>query len=67
MKTAWYDCWLLMADMIVTTALAVACLVVDLSEHFMDARALDTVIPGFKDRIYLAYSTIPCYLANRRK
>ena len=63
----WYDPWGLVAEMIFFTATAIFLLVIDLTEHFMGAKAVDAVVYEFRQRMIMAYTTVPHYLKQIKK
>jgi hypothetical protein len=58
----WYDPWCLVAEMIFFAVTAIFLLVMDLMEHFMGGKGADTVGYEFKERMIMAYTTVPHYL-----
>ncbi len=58
----WYDPWLLIAEIIFFIASAVFLLVIDITEHSMVRLDAGTIGAEFKERLYLAYTTVPHYL-----
>ncbi len=60
----WYDPWCLVVEMILFTVIGIFLLVMDLVEHFMGGRGIDTVVYDFKERMIMAYTTVSYYLRN---
>ena len=73
MIRCWYDPWYLMVEMIGFAIGAIFVLGMDLASHFFGECGLPTtknLMYGFKQRMYMAYTTVPFYLEevkNNRK
>ncbi len=62
----WYDPWILIGVMIFFTIAAVALLALDLAEHFMGGMHKNDMMSTFKERLEMAYTTVPFYLTELR-
>ena len=62
----WWDAWQLLGEMIAFLFLAVVLLIVDLCEHFMGGRHIDTIMPDFNERLFMVKDTVPHYLRHMR-
>jgi len=58
----WYDPWTLVGEMIAFTIGAVVILTIDVCAHFIGALHRDDIIHDFKQRVRIAYTTVPFYL-----
>lgn len=60
----WYDPWGLIAEMIFLIVGAIFLLVIDIAEHFMGVKSMSDVMYAFKERLSMAYDTVPYYLKH---
>ena len=58
----WYDPWELTFEIIFYLSGAIVCLVTDTICHFMGVLHRDGITLDFKERLKMAYTTVPDYL-----
>jgi hypothetical protein len=60
----WWDAWRLLGEMVSLSVMAIFLLAIDLTEHFMGGRHIDTVMPDFNDRMFIVKTTVSHYLKH---